>query len=713
LLADAPDTVAAGSLLLLIGGSEDRARGLETALRQSGFAARAAWIADLEELDEALRRGGADLIVCAAETGSRASLAAVLAVCSSVAPELPVLELGATHDLAATNLALRLGARDRICAGTEADFHHLCHVVRRESSRLRSERELIQARTRMAAFETRHRERLDDISDAVIHVQDGVVSRANHAFAALLQKPADLLVGSSLMDLVAPDQQPRIKDQLRQLARGKASDGPLPTVLLRADGQPVAVDVHLTQGTVGRQSFVEWLIRVEAEAATTEPAGDAGSRVAADASAGALQDRLALFRALAQPAADARPRAVMLFIADGFASLEARVGLEDAELLMTQVAAAIQTRIGAPPATGSTVAPVAAAALYRFSTDEWVAVVSRATAAEFEALADRLCRELAQQVFTAGTHETRVSLTVAAYPIGASEAATQAIDPLVREARRASAEGGGRALVTGPTAQAQADARENARRAAQLKRALDHDRMHLAYQSIASLEGEARQHFDVLVRMVDESGQERHAGEFIDAAVQFGLMRAVDRWVLGQAIKVLAKRERSDEPPVLFVKISEDSLRDTERLLATLREQLATHPLRQRELCLAVQELSVQNHLRKTLALAQALEQLGVGLAIEHFGIGTHSSALLEQLPARFVKFHASYTRNFSDAATQRKMADLLSITRRRGIRTIASHVEDANVMARMWQLGINYIQGYHVQEPEAVLLSTTPIRGN
>ena len=109
----------------------------------------------------------------------------------------------------------------------------------------------------------------------------------------------------------------------------------------------------------------------------------------------------------------------------------------------------------------------------------------------------------------------------------------------------------------------------------------------------------------------------------------------------------------------------------------------------------------------ETLALAQALEQLGVGLAIEHFGIGTHSSALLEQLPARFVKFHASYTRNFSDPATQRKMADLLSITRRRDIRTIASHVEDANVMARMWQLGINYIQGYHVQEPEAVLLST------
>ena len=39
-------------------------------------------------------------------------------------------------------------------------------------------------------------------------------------------------------------------------------------------------------------------------------------------------------------------------------------------------------------------------------------------------------------------------------------------------------------------------------------------------------------------------------------------------------------------------------------------------------------------------------------------------------------------------------------------IKTIVSHVEDANVMARLWQMGVNYISGYHVQEPEVVLLS-------
>ena len=690
MLADTLDPVTSGSLLLMVGGNEDGARQIETALRKAAFGVRAAWVADLEELEDALRRGGADLVLCA-ESGT-APLAQVLELCAKLAPELPVLELGQAADLAATNAALRLGARDRVCNGSDADLQHLVQVYRRECSHLKNERELIRARARMASFELRHRERLDEITDAVAHLQDGVLTRVNRAFATLLQRPADLLVGTPMLDLVAAEQQPRVKEQLRQLARGKYADAPLETVLLRADGLGLPVEAQLTQGTVGRQSFIEWLIRVETPAASMpEPLPAAGRPT---------PDRLALFQALAEPPADPRPRAVLLFLVDAFASLEERVGLKDAELLMSQVAAAIVTRIGAPQTP------------FRFSTDEWVVLVSRATAAEFETLAGRLCRELAQQVFTVGAHETRISLTVAAYPIGRDEPAVQAIDPLIREGRRVSAQGGGQSLVIGPTAQAYGEARENARRAAQLKRALEQDRIRLSYQSIASLEGETRQHFDVLVRMVDEHGQERHAGEFIPAAMQFGLMRAVDRGVLTQALKVLAKRDQNQEPAVLLVKLSEDSLRDTERFLAWLRGLLASRPLVHRELCLSIRELALQNHLRKSQLLARALDELGVGLAIEHFGVGTHSATLLEQLPARFVKFHESYTRDFDERDTQKKMGELLAIARRRGIKTIASHVEDANVMARMWQLGVNYIQGYHIQEPEVVLLAAEPMRG-
>jgi len=43
---------------------------------------------------------------------------------------------------------------------------------------------------------------------------------------------------------------------------------------------------------------------------------------------------------------------------------------------------------------------------------------------------------------------------------------------------------------------------------------------------------------------------------------------------------------------------------------------------------------------------------------------------------------------------------------RTREVQTIAERVENANTMAVLWQLGVQYIQGYFVNAPEEVVLS-------
>jgi EAL domain-containing protein (putative c-di-GMP-specific phosphodiesterase class I) len=42
---------------------------------------------------------------------------------------------------------------------------------------------------------------------------------------------------------------------------------------------------------------------------------------------------------------------------------------------------------------------------------------------------------------------------------------------------------------------------------------------------------------------------------------------------------------------------------------------------------------------------------------------------------------------------------------RKHGIQTIGERVEDANTMAVLWQLSVQYIQGYFVHAPEEVVL--------
>ncbi|HWY23355.1 MAG TPA: EAL domain-containing protein, partial [Nevskia sp.] len=95
------------------------------------------------------------------------------------------------------------------------------------------------------------------------------------------------------------------------------------------------------------------------------------------------------------------------------------------------------------------------------------------------------------------------------------------------------------------------------------------------------------------------------------------------------------------------------------------------------------------------------------GLAVEHFGIGANSAQLLDHIPANFIKFHPSFTQKFTEKDTQKRLGELVEAAKQRNLKTIVSHVEDAHVMARLWQMGVNFIQGYHVQEPEVVLLAS------
>ncbi len=47
-------------------------------------------------------------------------------------------------------------------------------------------------------------------------------------------------------------------------------------------------------------------------------------------------------------------------------------------------------------------------------------------------------------------------------------------------------------------------------------------------------------------------------------------------------------------------------------------------------------------------------------------------------------------------------MSEIMDAGKKKQMKTIVGHVEDANVMARLWQMGVNFIQGFHVQDAAA-----------
>ncbi len=106
-------------------------------------------------------------------------------------------------------------------------------------------------------------------------------------------------------------------------------------------------------------------------------------------------------------------------------------------------------------------------------------------------------------------------------------------------------------------------------------------------------------------------------------------------------------------------------------------------------------------HTQEAKNLIKGLKKIKCQIAVTHFGFAPKSETILKRLPIDFVKLDSSFLENL--AAQQGKQDDLTEINKSiqdHGIKTIATAVEDANSLAVLWTVGINYIQGYFLQEP-------------
>jgi EAL domain-containing protein (putative c-di-GMP-specific phosphodiesterase class I) len=234
-----------------------------------------------------------------------------------------------------------------------------------------------------------------------------------------------------------------------------------------------------------------------------------------------------------------------------------------------------------------------------------------------------------------------------------------------------------------------------------IRAALEENRFRLVQQPIANLGGnDAPGMSDMLVRMVDTQGKEVLPSEFMPAAGRNGLLRPIDRWVLGAAVRFSRRK-----PCRLFVRLSQDSVTDP-TLLPWLADQLKALQADPAHLCIEVTEEMAGQDPGATDALGRGLRALGAGFALEHFGNGPGSVHLLRTLPLDFVKIDGSLMQGLGeDEALRARVGELVEIAAELQVGTIAERVEDANTMAVLWQLGVQHLQGYLIQAPEEVVI--------
>jgi diguanylate cyclase (GGDEF)-like protein/PAS domain S-box-containing protein len=235
-----------------------------------------------------------------------------------------------------------------------------------------------------------------------------------------------------------------------------------------------------------------------------------------------------------------------------------------------------------------------------------------------------------------------------------------------------------------------------------LTRACDEGRFELYFQPIVPIGAAVHpEHYELLLRLRDESGALVTPAEFIPAAERYNIMPSIDRWVVRQALDRLVHRSGSGiEPYTVAMNLSGTSLND-ERFLEFLIAELTAHQPAAGSVCFEITETAAIANVGNAVYFMRELKARGCRFALDDFGSGLSSFMYLKTLPVDYLKIDGQFIENIVRDPVDRSMVEAISqVGKAMRIQTIAERVDSAQVLAELGRLGIGFAQGFHIAKP-------------
>lgn len=235
-----------------------------------------------------------------------------------------------------------------------------------------------------------------------------------------------------------------------------------------------------------------------------------------------------------------------------------------------------------------------------------------------------------------------------------------------------------------------------------ITKAFEEQRFELYRQKVVSFNPAIfSQHYEVLLRMRSEDGEMVAPGEFLPAAERYGLAPSFDRWVIRNLLAYLETHPA--DKSCYAINLSGRSLSDptfTEFVMETL-EQYSIDPA---QLCFEITETAAIDNLAECERLILSLKALGIYFALDDFGKGQSSFGYLQRLPVKYLKIDGDFVRgidhkpeNFAITKAIHTLAHELDKL------TIAEQVETEAELACIKRLGVDFVQGYLLHDPEPI----------
>ena len=389
-------------------------------------------------------------------------------------------------------------------------------------------------------------------------------------------------------------------------------------------------------------------------------------------------------------------RALIYLRPDRFGEIDERLGPTASDALLKLLARRIKKQVSDK------------SLLARFGGTSFLALVTRADEENIRELAERIREAVNAEIFEVGELSTRMTVSIGVVFLPAVAQCPERAISLAQGATRLARESGGDAIhfEESGSEENKKDA-ETARWGRRAAEALKNNNFRLLYQPIANLDGSNSISFDVLLRMLDEDENEVPPGDFMPGAERAGLMPEIDRWVIKHALAVAARRHSQGKKTRIFVRLSEATLRDN-RFFGWLGLETLKHQLDRDSVVLQLTERIAERCLPMVRELSSICRDMHLKISLASTGDETSYEAMVENLDLDFVVLDGSAIREQESQHLKR----LINIARERNTQVIASRVESAGELSRLYMLGVDYVAGFHVHKPEDGIADDVQLAG-
>ena len=242
--------------------------------------------------------------------------------------------------------------------------------------------------------------------------------------------------------------------------------------------------------------------------------------------------------------------------------------------------------------------------------------------------------------------------------------------------------------------------------ASRINAALEEGRFDIYRQVIRPLQNDEEVlHYEILLRMRDETGKIISPDNFIAAAERYGLMPTIDRWVIQHTFRwLVTSADERQKLAMCAINLSGQSLGD-DKFLPYVIEEFHSSGLDASKICFEITETAAIASFSQANRFILALKELGCKFSLDDFGTGMSSFGYLKHFPVDFLKIDGSFVKEILRDPIDREMVRSINeIGHLTGKKTIAEFAENDEIIEMLRNLGVDYAQGYGVSMPQNVL---------